>query len=306
VLDGNQYDVYHSHGDEFLGDGVKVAAMAAVPVRIAHCHGTVLARGKGGVEMHIRSWRQKTLERARILRHATNILACSNDAGRYLVGRYWDEDPRCRPLYCGVPLEQFTIALNMWSRDKYRVAHGIRPDAFVVGHVGSMGPSPVKNHHFMLEVLRELVRRDERFYLYLAGDGPDRPALQRKIEEMRLDSRVIMPGLCEDVPSLMVHGFDVLLLPSLWEGLPVVGLEAVASGLFTICSDSITRDFTGYFPGRIARLSLSEKVSHWADEVADGVEKRVDTQVGIELLKGSPFSIHNSLRNLLDIYQQHL
>jgi glycosyltransferase involved in cell wall biosynthesis len=306
VLRENRYDVYHVHGDEFLGDGVKAAARAGIPVRIVHSHNTKLARGKKGVEMRIRSWRHRSIERFRILKYATDILACSIDAGRFFVGHHWEEDPRCRTLYCGVPVEQFETALTKWSRVEFRRAHGIPEDAIVIGHVGSMGPTLQKNHQFILEVFAEMARRDTRFHLYMAGDGPHRPAIEQKVRHLGLQSRVTMPGLCDDVPSLMVHGFDVHLLPSLWEGLPVVGLEAVASGLFTVCSNSITKEFTDRFPDRITALSLNADVSVWVEKVRKGVIKRLTPKEGIVFLEKSPFSIHSSLSNLLDVYWHRL
>jgi glycosyltransferase involved in cell wall biosynthesis len=306
VLASHEYDVLHIHGEEFMGDGMKVAARVGVPVRIAHSHNTQLARGKKGFEIRIRSWRHRTLDRSRIIRYATDVLACSNDAGHFLVGCRWDDDPRCKALFCGVPLDQFCDALSRWSRTYFRKAHGIPESAIVVGHAGSMGPTRQKNHPFILEVFAELARRDRRYYLYLAGDGPHRPALEQKVREMGLQPRVMMPGSCDDVPSLMVHGFDVHLLPSLWEGLPVAGLEAAASGLFTVSSDTITTDFTERLAERVKTVPLKASVTEWADEVEKAVPKRISVQEGIALVQKNHFSIRSSLSDLIEVYQHRL
>ena len=306
VLRTNKYDVFHIHGDEFMGDAVKAAAKAGTPVRVVHSHNTKQARGKKGFEMKIRSVRRKTLERYRILRYATDIVACSGDAGLYLMDRFWRRDSRSRVLYCGIPLEQFSLATTKWSRNEFRQAHGIPQDAIVVGHVGSMGPTQQKNHPFIIDVFSKLARQNEKFHLYMAGDGPHRPALQQKVKDLGLQSRVTMPGLFDDVPSLVVHGFDVYLLPSFWEGLPVVGLEAVAGGLFTVCSDSITKEYTDVFPGRIATLSVHASAEEWAKIVMEGVAKRISANDGVAILQKSPFSIHDSLSTMLDIYKHRL
>jgi glycosyltransferase involved in cell wall biosynthesis len=306
ILAEDDCDAFHIHGEEFMGDALKVAAAAGVPVRVAHCHSTALARGRRNLEMAIRAARFRTLDRTRILRYATDICAVSDEAGRFLMGDHWNTDPRCRPLYCGVQLDRFRDVASDGATVAYRESHGIPREGIVVGHVGSMGPSPVKNHLFLLEVFDVLFRRDDRYFLYLAGDGPLRPAIERDVRRRGLQERVIMPGLCRDVPALMVRGFDVHLLPSLREGLPVVGLEAVAAGLYTVCSDTITRDFTDRFPTRVKAVPLRANPAHWADQVEIAVKKRVPPAEGIALIEGSPFSIEASLGALVGLYGSRL
>ena len=306
ILAENDYDVFHVHGEEFMGDALKVAAEAGIPVRVAHCHASVLARGKRNPEMALRAMRFRTLDRRRILMYATDICAVSNEAGRFLMGSHWEADPRCRALYCGVPLDCIREVADTPDPVVYRESHGIPRCGIIVGHVGSMGPSPVKNHLFLLEVFDVLSRRDDRYYLYLAGDGPLRSAIERDVRRRGLQERVFMPGLSKDVPALMMHGFDAFLLPSLHEGLPVVGLEAVAAGLYTVCSDAITRDFTDRFRDRVAAVSLKASPSHWADQVEIAVKKRVPPAEGIAFIENSPFSIRASLSALTGLYSGRL
>ncbi|MBI4915339.1 MAG: glycosyltransferase [Acidobacteria bacterium] len=306
VLAENRYDVFHVHGDEFMGDAAKIAARAGVPVRVVHCHNTVLARGTKSAEMVLRKLRFLTLDRGRTLKHATDIVGCSVDAGRFLAGKHWERDGRCMPLYCGIPLDQFRGDEDGQTREAFRRARGIPDGARVIGHAGSMGPSHQKNHFFLLKVFGELARRDPRYFLYLAGDGPQRPAIREAVDAAGLGSRVAMPGLCADVPALMVRVFDVLLLPSLQEGLPVVGLEAVAAGLPTVCSDTISGDFTEYFAERVATVPLDEPPAVWADRVEAAFARRIAPSEGLALLRRSRFSIESSLAALTELYRRRL
>ncbi len=306
VLAGGNYHVFHAHGTEFLGDAVKKAANCGVRVRIAHCHTTGIGRFRRNPELWVRGVRFRTLDRQRILEYASDILAASNESGRFLVSDHWDRDKRCKVLYCGVSLERFDEARKKWTRNDFRRSHGIPNDAIIVGHAGSMWHNRVKNHFFLLKVFAELAKRNERYHLFMAGDGPLRPILDRMVKKQNLQHRVFLPGLFNDVPSLMVHGFDMHVLPSLYEGLPVVGLEAVASGLYTVCSDTITKDFTGRFSERVNTVSLHASLTEWADEIEKAVSKKIPVQEGIALVQKSPFSIQSSLNNLLQIYQNRL
>ena len=306
VLSRGRYDALHVHGDEFFGDAMKAAADVGIPVRVAHCHNTVLARGKKGPLMMVRRLRFRTVDRRRTQQYATDIVACSRQAGLYFMGKDWQSDARCRPLFCGVTRRQFRESLQKWTRESFRKEYGVPSDALVIGHAGSMGPSPQKNHFFLLKIFSELAKRDPRYFLYLAGDGPLRPAIVAAVRALGLESRVAIPGLCSDVPALMVHGFDVHLLPSLQEGLPVVGLEAVAAGLFSVCSNRIPRDFTEYFADRVVTVSLNEPPGTWADRVEAAFARRIASKEGLALLEGSPFSIESSLAAMADLYRRRL
>lgn len=306
LLREGRYDVMHVHGEEFNGDTVKEAFAAGTPVRVAHCHSTKLARGKGGPEMWIRWARYLTLDRARVLRHATDLVACGRDAGHLMVGKRWDTDPRCRVIYCGVPLVAVEKALAGSSRAEMLARYQLPADAIIVGHAGSMGPSPVKNHGFLVRAFAELAKRDRRYHLLMAGDGPLRPQIEAEVRALGIADRVRLPGPVSDVPSHMVHLFDVHVLPSLFEGLPVVAIEAAAAGLYSILSDRVTSELDDRLPGRTERLALEAPLATWADRIERGVARRESPSAGIARVRATPLSIDHSVQDLVDMYQARL
>lgn len=306
ILRSGGYDVLHVHGDEFNGDTVKEAYLAGTKVRVAHCHHTKIARGKGGPEMWVRWARYLTLDRARTLRYATDFVACGCDAGHLMVGNRWEKDSRSRVIYCGVTLAAFDRALLQTTRTELLTRYQLPADAIIVGHAGSMGPVPVKNHSFLLRAFAQLSKRDRRYYLFMAGDGPLRPQIEAEIKALGIYDRVRMPGLLSDVPAHMAHLFDVHVLPSLAEGLPVVAIEAAAAGLYSILSDRITNELAEHIPGRTEQLALEAPLAIWADRIEHGIGLRELPSAGIARVRATPLSIDRSVQDLVDMYRARL
>lgn len=306
LLKSGCYDVFHVHGDEFVGDLVKIAYSACTPVRVAHCHSTLLARGKKGLEMSIRHGRFTLVGRPRILKYSTDLVACGRDAGRFMAGKTWGSDARSKIVYCGVPLADFSKALAASNRESLLERHKLPADAIIVGHAGSMGPVPVKNHEFLIRAFRELSTRNSRYHLVMAGDGPLRPSLEHLVQQLNLSSRVRFTGLIPDVPAHMAHLFDVHVLPSLAEGLPVVAIEAAAAGLYTVMSENVTEEVIEHLPGRIERLSLSTPLARWADRIELGISMREPPSVGLARVQKSVLSIGSSADALVSLYRSRL
>lgn len=298
------YDVFHSHSVLSGGFHAKAAARAGIPTRVIHCHCSryseddrppVTLKGK----IRYRRFLQNNIPN--ILRYATAITPCSSNAARFLLGESWHNCRKCRVVFCGMSTERYRKLAR--CRAEVRVQYGLDEEVNVVGHAGRMG-AYVKNQPFLIDIFGELFRRDSSCRLFLAGDGALRPEFQRHAREKGLESVVLFPGYCDTVP-LMTNCFDLFALPSLAEGLPITGMEAAAAGLFTVCSDVITPDFTEAFPDRVRTIPLDAPLSVWADALEEGLTKKLTLEQGCQLLEESPFSIRSSLEALLNIYQGH-
>lgn len=182
--------------------------------------------------------------------------------GQVLFGQSNMERERVHLLPNGIDLELF--APNGQAADEEKAARGIAADRLIIGHVARF--HEVKNHAFLLKLAAHLKERGVRFQLVLAGDGPLRGEIEEEARQQNLLSDVLFLGTEERIHELM-RTFDVFVMPSLYEGLPVVLVEAQASGLPCIISDSITEKVDAGL-GLVTRLSLSEPISVWAETIA--------------------------------------
>lgn len=239
-----EYVIIHSHIDAMSLFPLREAKRAGIPVRIAHSH-------SAGLESD-RKKPLKLLYRRFLPGAATELCACGRSAGEFLFGR--------RPFEV-IPnaVDAKRFAFREERREKTRAALGLG-DSFVVGMVGRF--SPVKNHAFALEVLRELLRREPNSRLLLAGEGETREAVLRRAKEDGLAERIVAPGVLEDMPAAYA-AMDALMMPSLFEGLPGAAIEAQLSGLPCLLSDRVTKEAD--LGGEVRFLPLERPATDWAE-----------------------------------------
>jgi len=136
-------------------------------------------------------------------------------------------------------------------------------DKFVIGMVGRL--TRQKNYPFALSCFRELAAKDPKAQLLIAGNGEDEQKICDLVQENGLDGRVSMLGRREDIHALY-QVFDVLIMPSLYEGFPVAAVEAMATGLPVLLADTITKELS--FGSAVQYLPLQEKV--WVNALQNG------------------------------------
>ncbi len=242
------YRVVHSHIDCMSALPLAAAARHGAVVRIAHSHNSRQDKDfKYPLKMVCKRF---------IRREATDLFACGVEAGRWMFGT--DNFTVIRNA-----IDVDAYAFDEARRERKRSELGIDPSALVVGHVGRF--DPVKNHAFILEVFAELLRNHPGAVLLLAGDGGLRVDMERRASEFGMAGSVRFLGVRSDVPDLM-QAMDVFLMPSIYEGLPLVLIEAQASGLLCLISEQIPFD-CDIVPNGVARLSLSEGANVWAQRL---------------------------------------
>lgn len=294
LRDHGPYDVVHSHVQHFSGLIMPVAKVADVPVRIAHSH--LDTSHLHAAASFIRRLYHRLAERL-IRTFATDGLAASQVAASALFGQGWGADARFRVLYCGIDLAPFRLQRpNISLRDEFGIPEG----AFVVGHVGRFDAQ--KNHAFLLEVAENVIQRDADVYFLLVGDGPLRPGIEQAVIEAGLEDRVVFAGSRSDVPYMMTEAMDAFIFPSMFEGLPLVLMEAQAAGLPVIVSGAVAPE-ADIVPRLISRLSLDDAES-WTTAIdilrQDG-RPVLHTSAYTQVSQG-PFNIEHGVRELERLY----
>jgi glycosyltransferase involved in cell wall biosynthesis len=290
------YDVVHSHVHHFSGYVLWLTKQAGVSVRIAHSHNDTSAiDAKAGLYRRL----YLTLTKWLIDRYATLGLAASCPVVEVLFNPTWKTDSRCRILYCGVDLTPFRDLVNSVA---VRAEFGIPADTFVVGHVGRFEEQ--KNHLFLLEVAAAIAKKQPNMRLLMVSDGSLRLQIEQKAIEMGLDKYVIFAGLRPDVPRLMLGAMDTFVLPSLYEGLGLVLIEAQAAGLPCIFSNVVPEEADVIKP-LVQRISLSQPPFAWAETILTSRDTRssISQTDALAIVEKSSFNIASSLKILIQVYE---
>jgi glycosyltransferase involved in cell wall biosynthesis len=297
LRDYGPYDIVHSHVHQYSGFVLRLAKRAGVPIRIAHSH-----LDASDFEAHAGLPRRAYL---RLMRHwldrnMTAGLSVSGQAAGDLFGPDWERDPRHQLLFCGIDMEPFRQPVCTAA---VRAEFGIPADAFVIGHVGRF--TEQKNHAFLLEIAAAVRARDPGVYFLLVGDGELRAEIEARAAALGLTERVIFVGLRPDVPRLMLGAMDAFLLPSRYEGLPLVLMEAQAAGLPAVYSDNTSTE-ADIVPALVHRLPLSLPASGWAETLlalrASG--PAIAREAAFAIAEATPFNVRTSWDLLERVYVQ--
>lgn len=228
IFKTEDFDVVHSH--VFLHSGIVMyaAQKAHIKKRFCHSHSAMRSKDNNFFKMHFL--------RHLILKYSTRLLACSTEAGVCLYGNKFLK----KGLVLPNPIQLDKIKnINTQNVAKLTEKYKIDAQTLVVGHVGRL--VEVKNHNFMIEIASILKKRNINFKMFFLGDGPLKKQIELKIKEKKLESNIIMTGNVSNVYEYM-QIFNILLLPSFYEGLPVTLIEAQASGLPCIVSNNVSRE----------------------------------------------------------------
>lgn len=274
-----EYHIIHSHIDAMSFLPLLAAKRAGIPVRIGHSHSTFIA--DSGAKRIIKQVFRFLLPRA-----ANCYLACGKEAGAFLFG-----NEQVRVIPNAISKENFVFSQVI--RDQKREELGISNE-FVVGHVGRF--QEVKNHKFLIDVFCELLHMRPESILVLVGCGSLLDEIQQLAKQRGISDQVRFLGNRCDVNELY-QAMDVFVLPSFFEGIPVVGIEAQFSGLPCVFSDTIANEVS--FSPKCSFLSVKLPAKAWCEQIINVYEEnKRETPVDSDW-----YNIRVASKMLMEFYQ---
>lgn len=283
----NEYAAVHCHpiwGAELVAREAKKAGVRHI---IQHSHSTRFAES-----------RKSEIRNRFLLKfiglYATDYIACSPEAA-FLFGKRRAQSGQVMILPNSIDTRQYSFDGSL--RRSFREEFGIAEATEVIGNVGRMAAP--KNQLFILDIFSAFLRIRPDSVLFIVGDGELRGEIEKKIEELKLGSSVVLTGKRRDIRAVL-SGLDLFLMPSVFEGVPLSALEAMSSGLPCLVSDSVTRSICAegvtFFP-------LERTPEEWARQCAAALDSaRGKDRTRVSGMIEEKFDIRQTAKRLESFY----
>ena len=236
-------------------DYLKLAKQYGVARRIIHSHNTRNMDGKLRGVLH--AWNKRIIGR-----YATDFWACSQDAAEWFYGGTGIKEVRI--IRNAIDIDRMACDGAAARALRENLSLGIDGGA-VIGNIGRLHFQ--KNQMFALEVFSAFIKKGNRAKLVLVGQGEDENKLKARCVELGIADSVLFMGIQKDIRSYL-SAFDVLLFPSLFEGMSVAALEAQANGVPVLASETAIPP-EGRLNANVRVLRLEEGPRRWAAALTD-------------------------------------
>ena len=289
VLKETKYDIVHIHSDvsfKMFLEGF-AARTAGITHIILHSHCAGIDRGH-----RITKRIAHCLCKPFLGYLGTEFFACSKKAGKWMYTK--NVNKKVKIINNAVDCKAFSY--NEKVRTECREEFEISKSEILIGHVGRFMFQ--KNHEYLIKIFHELYKKKGNVKLLLIGEGELEGSTREQVHKLGLDNVVIFAGVRKDINRCM-QAMDLFLLPSKFEGLPVVGIEAQASGLPCLLSNKITKE-TNLF-GLVEFMPLSDSPEKWSNKITEMIKKS-DRRNTYSEMKNAGYDISVNKENLKDIY----
>lgn len=221
-------------------------------------------------------------------------IAPSDLAAAYTFGKQSIARGEVYYLNNGLDLNVYRFSSN--ARNRIRTEFNLQ-GKFVIGHIGRFFEQ--KNHAFLVDVFYEIKKEKDNAVLLLVGDGDLRRGIEEKVKKLGLGDSVIFTGIRKDVPALL-SAMDVFVFPSLYEGMPNTVIEAQATGLPCVISDTITRE--AGITDLVKFVSLKAHTSKWVEKILQSANNSIVNRVFYsKLMKDSGYDIDKIVKNFIGV-----
>lgn len=291
VFRSENFDVLHAFNSTMNVFPLRVAKKCGIPVRISE--------SLSMANEHEPKTLLKLILRRFSKLYATHYMSCGEDCGRWQFGD---------KLFDAGKVDVFKTAIDSCKnsydpmlRAEIRAALGVAEDELLAGFIGRFAAQ--KNPMFLIEVAKELVSINPNAKLLLIGDGEYRDQMLTQIERYGLSHHVIYLGRREDIVGFY-QAMDCFLLPSLYEGLPVVGLEAQCAGADVFFSSEITPEAAFCELGHFIPLDVG--AGRWAEEIQKVYSAKKERCSRVSKCIASGFDSRVEARRLEEYYSMAL
>lgn len=294
IKENGPYDAVHTHMLFNSGIAMIAAYLSRVKVRVSHAHTTSDDTSSLVRKIYI------NLMRFFIKVFSTDFLACSNSAGKYLFGNNIISNKKYKVLPNYIEYEKF---INNSDKTNFREELGIKNDDIVICHIGRF--ITAKNHEFLIDMAKEMIQKNNKVKLVLVGDGDLKNHIENKVKSIGIEKNVYFTGIRKDIPSIL-NSVDLFILPSIYEGLGLVLLEAQASKVPCLVSEAIQPE-VDLGIGLVKKLNLSCGASKWADEANKIINENKNNDIDIiKAVQEKKYDLNSILNNLLSVYKLKL
>ena len=282
VKEGN-YKIVHSHIDFMSALSLKGAKKGGAEGLISHSHNTYNANLDSPFKKVVSSFLRKRLNSI-----VKTRLACGENAGKFLYG----EGKDFTVIPNGIDLSNFSFSKE--NRDKLRKEFKLDKDTKAILNVGRL--EPVKNQVFLIQAFEEFAQKEKNSALFIIGDGALKNELGKRISDSPVKKRIFLLPSRSDIAHFYSMA-DIFALPSTFEGIPTVGIEAQASGLKCLFSVFVPEE-TKVLPN-VEFLNI-DSTNIWAERIAKSESTNRQKAVTSEKMK--KFDIHSSVKKLETVY----
>lgn len=289
IIKKNKYQIVHCNMNSAVFLYPLIAAKkGGAKVIIAHSHNSSSDKGFVKTLLH-------NINKTFLPLFANTFFACSNRAGEWFYNRKIRKSSSYYIIKNAINVEKYLF--NEKIRSEKRKELDISEDVLVIGHVGRFNKQ--KNHTFLIDIFYEYQKKDRESKLILIGIGPLKKEIKNKVEKLKIQDKVLFLEHRDDVNE-MLQAMDIFILPSLYEGLPLAGIEAQASGLTCLFSQNITQEL------KISDNANFIKNMYNTKEWVIRITKNRNRNKNDEKIKNSSFSIKKATADITKIYNELL